>query len=430
MYPLLGDSRYFGNVYISGMPICDDSWDDLDAKVVCQSLGRSWGVVAKHIRHSRWGNTGDNFALDEVHCKGHERYVTECPHSKHDDCGRSEGAGVVCFEPKTVKLSQGNEGLVMALGRPVINTVWGMKESQVVCNQLFGHSFLKNVPIYQSSVVQTQRQANCVISNVKCSGSENGIERCSYDVIKDCPSNSTVPKVSCAICTEQNLIYAIQSLTVDGNRKEQYEEVEKQLSYLKTKCRNWDCSGKEKNFTNPDFCKVMAFLEDWKAILEPANNTQVVFPENKFHYSKLLEQNLLKQRFSSLDKSIRNLGDQTSVFQKSLANHFKTLSRFDADKTKTDLRSLTASWKASINGIKDEKSLLKKQLSDLINLTSDVLVADKFALLAKMILQIVQTIVSGPTELAGNAAGTFSISLYVISFYSATKTNIIQLNIP
>ena len=390
------------------MPICDDYWDTPSAKVVCRFLGRSSRVVAKPIVQSRWGKTGHRYALDDVMCKGIENYITDCPHAaSKEDCSEGEGAGVVCFEPDTVELSHGSDGFVVAMGRPVLSSIWGIDESQVVCNQLFGRSFSgKRVPIYKSLLVDvSQMSMQCVISNVSCIGNENGIEHCSYNVIGDCPSQRIVPKVYCAICTDNDFISVVQSLSLDGTRETQYKSVVKQLDHLKTKCRNWNCSGKKSDFSYPTFCTVKAFLEDFRSILEPTKDDRVVFLENKFHYGKLLAQNILKQKFSSLKNDITNLGDQTSAFQKSLANHFETVAQFDAIKIQTDLTSLTMNWRTSIDGIADEKALLQKQLADLSSLASKVLIADKIELTVNVILQVIQTFLGGLKDLAGNVAG-------------------------
>ena len=392
------------------MPVCDSDWDKSSAHVVCRSLGRSSRVIAKSVKHSPWGKTGQSYALDKVKCKGHEKHITDCPHSTHSPtCSEGQGAGVVCFEPDSIQLTRGDEGYVMVMDRPIINNKWWLDESQVVCNQLFGDSFGPNtkVPVYNSTLVQIQHQSfiECLVRDVKCTGSENNIGQCSLDVNTNCPSQYFVPKISCAVCTEGDLIAVIQSLDFDGARETQYKAIVKQLNHLKNKCRNWNCSGKERYFTYPSFCAVKTFLDDWKSILETVpKEDRVVFLENKFHFSKLLEQNLLKQRFSSLKNDIGNLGDQTSAFQQSLANHFKTLSQFDAIKIQTDLKSLTVGWSTSMYGIREEKLLLQKQLSDLSKLASKVLIADKVELAVNVVLQVVQTVMGGLKSLAGNLA--------------------------
>ena len=33
-----GDTENEGNIYVNGSPVCDDSWEDVDAKVACRSV--------------------------------------------------------------------------------------------------------------------------------------------------------------------------------------------------------------------------------------------------------------------------------------------------------------------------------------------------------------------------------------------------------
>ena len=77
--------------------VCDDSWDDSDARVVCRQLG--------------FGNTGDGILtypspaplnapiwLDDVNCDGHESRLIDCAHNglENHNCIDSEDAGVTC----------------------------------------------------------------------------------------------------------------------------------------------------------------------------------------------------------------------------------------------------------------------------------------------------------------------------------------------
>ena len=44
-----------------------------------------------------------SFAMDNVQCTGSEATILDCPHFTVDNCGTSEGAGVICsgFQNKT-----------------------------------------------------------------------------------------------------------------------------------------------------------------------------------------------------------------------------------------------------------------------------------------------------------------------------------------
>jgi len=86
-----------GNVYVDDKPVCDDGWDDTDAEVVCRELGFSGGYATTE---SKYGdvNLERQSGFDDVRCNGYESSLVDCRHESYDDCGDSEGAGVVCYE--------------------------------------------------------------------------------------------------------------------------------------------------------------------------------------------------------------------------------------------------------------------------------------------------------------------------------------------
>merc|ERR1711915_920468 len=85
-----------GNVYVDDKPVCDDDWDDTDAGVVCRELGFYEGGYATKESYFGRVDLETQSGWDQVRCGGYESSLTECRHESHDDCGNSEGAGVVC----------------------------------------------------------------------------------------------------------------------------------------------------------------------------------------------------------------------------------------------------------------------------------------------------------------------------------------------
>ena len=78
--------------------VCDDSWDDDDASVVCRQLGFS-ATGATAFTRSRFGAGFGPILLDDVYCVGTESRLTDCTASPIGDhnCGHSEDAGVRCI---------------------------------------------------------------------------------------------------------------------------------------------------------------------------------------------------------------------------------------------------------------------------------------------------------------------------------------------
>merc|ERR1712098_387856 len=93
-----GNNSREGLVYVKDKPVCDDYWDDKDAKVVCRMLGFNSGTGFKGPTESGpFGNvTSAYFIMDDVECTGTEQSILDCPHKTIDNCNITEGAGVRC----------------------------------------------------------------------------------------------------------------------------------------------------------------------------------------------------------------------------------------------------------------------------------------------------------------------------------------------
>ena len=48
---------------------------------------------------SAFGDVPSNFQMDDVDCTGYESSLWDCQYTQYDNCGSTEGAGVVCSEP-------------------------------------------------------------------------------------------------------------------------------------------------------------------------------------------------------------------------------------------------------------------------------------------------------------------------------------------
>ena len=79
--------------------VCDDRWDINDANVVCRQLGYSRATFARE--NSAFGQGSGPIYYDEVACTGTESRLADCDHNGIgiNDCGHSEDAGVVCYDP-------------------------------------------------------------------------------------------------------------------------------------------------------------------------------------------------------------------------------------------------------------------------------------------------------------------------------------------
>ncbi|XP_061167694.1 deleted in malignant brain tumors 1 protein-like [Saccostrea echinata] len=76
--------------------VCDDSWDNDDARVVCRMLG--YHGTAEAVSSARFGERTGQIWMDDVSCGGSETSLAHCSFSGFGthDCSHSEDAGVIC----------------------------------------------------------------------------------------------------------------------------------------------------------------------------------------------------------------------------------------------------------------------------------------------------------------------------------------------
>ncbi|OWF56210.1 scavenger receptor cysteine-rich type 1 protein M130-like [Mizuhopecten yessoensis] len=86
--------------------VCDDGWDDDDAKVVCRMLGYD-PATATHTSKARYGSGTGPIWLDETQCSGQETNLGQCRFVPigHGDCDHSEDAGVICQTRKQTMMN-------------------------------------------------------------------------------------------------------------------------------------------------------------------------------------------------------------------------------------------------------------------------------------------------------------------------------------
>jgi len=76
--------------------VCDDGFEDVEASVVCYSLG--YGYVGRAIWSSYYGQGSGLIWLDNVDCTGNETFIGDCAHNSwgENDCSHYEDVSVDC----------------------------------------------------------------------------------------------------------------------------------------------------------------------------------------------------------------------------------------------------------------------------------------------------------------------------------------------
>lgn len=74
--------------------VCDDFWNLADAHVVCRQLGFSSADSTPFYTY----NGSGPIWMDDVMCRGHEQYLSQCIHRGYGmhNCGQGEEATVSC----------------------------------------------------------------------------------------------------------------------------------------------------------------------------------------------------------------------------------------------------------------------------------------------------------------------------------------------
>ncbi|MGH0141401.1 UNVERIFIED_CONTAM: hypothetical protein FKN15_075276 [Acipenser sinensis] len=191
-----GDSPSEGRVeiYYDGAwgSVCDDSWTEVNAQVVCRQLrfrGR-----ARVSAPGRYGAGSGLILLDEVQCKGGERSLLGCAHAAwgRHDCAHSEDVGVQCEgkgetneipqpSPETVRLVDGEstrEGRVEVLlggeWGSVCDDGWTDDHAAVVCKQLgyTGEAKARSMAYFGEG------KGPIHLDDVRCSGQESSLSEC------------------------------------------------------------------------------------------------------------------------------------------------------------------------------------------------------------------------------------------------------------
>uniref|UniRef100_A0A8C0JAF4 Soluble scavenger receptor cysteine-rich domain-containing protein SSC5D n=1 Tax=Chelonoidis abingdonii TaxID=106734 RepID=A0A8C0JAF4_CHEAB len=204
--------------------VCDDSWDLIDAGIVCKQLG--CGIALSAPGAGRFGRGSDPIWLDDVQCTGTEIGLSECRARPwgNNNCHHGEDAGVICTDSgnseviqlRLVNSSSRCAGRVEVFHNKkwgtVCNDSWDLKDAGVVCRQL-GCGTALSTP---TGAHFGQGSDHIWLGNVNCTGTEAALSQCRARPWGD--SNCTHEEDAGVVCSA-NLPEPVTSPTaVTGDR--------------------------------------------------------------------------------------------------------------------------------------------------------------------------------------------------------------------
>ncbi|XP_035697079.1 deleted in malignant brain tumors 1 protein-like [Branchiostoma floridae] len=196
-----GSTSYEGRVevrpvdsYVWGT-VCDDSFDMLDAAVVCRSLG--YTGAQEYRGSASFGRGSGPIYMDDLACTGSEISLFSCSYRGWgvENCGHSEDVGVVCTSSGQGGTTNPDSDRVRLVGgsaasegrlevRPENSYEWGTvcdddfgtADANVVCKMLGYYGAYR----VRGSAYYGQGTGDIYMDDVECSGSEISLFHCSY----------------------------------------------------------------------------------------------------------------------------------------------------------------------------------------------------------------------------------------------------------
>ncbi|XP_076465365.1 scavenger receptor cysteine-rich domain-containing protein DMBT1-like [Babylonia areolata] len=245
-FDFVDSTRTSGVVAVTHMNVtgrvCNNGWDDSDAKVLCRSKGHPDGIAfhfsqddAEYFRYR------GPFWVSGVNCTGNETSLEDCPFNDRlhlGNCSKADLAGAVCFNDSGIQyrlssdVPKANEGRVEISVGGVWGTVckyfWDDREARVFCrNQGYSDGYsIRNT-------FGTRGSGPMWLSYLRCQGTESSLHQCSHDGFSDapvddgyysygCSSHNNDAYVSCVDKLKLNLGYEAHMGAVMVHRRNQW----------------------------------------------------------------------------------------------------------------------------------------------------------------------------------------------------------------
>ncbi len=80
--------------------ICDEEWDEIDARVVCRQLDFSGSIsaISGAAGRTTFGRGSGRIHFSKVRCNGLEENIFDCEYQEDNGCSHDNDAGVICAD--------------------------------------------------------------------------------------------------------------------------------------------------------------------------------------------------------------------------------------------------------------------------------------------------------------------------------------------
>ncbi|XP_073694674.1 scavenger receptor cysteine-rich domain-containing protein DMBT1-like [Garra rufa] len=214
--------------------VCDNSWDLMDAAVVCREMGCGDAIEAKSAAY--FGQGSGPVWISDLQCSDMNTRLTYCQSSGwgRGSCGHEKDAGVICKD--NVRLVSGTNPCygrveVFRAGQwgTVCDDSWDASDAAVVCRQLGCGTVLE----VKNAAYFGQGSGTVWMNNVTCFGNEPTLMNCPYNAT---PNKCGHDKDAGVICGSVKVLLRVKvkaNLGVDPNAagilNKLSEEIEKKL---------------------------------------------------------------------------------------------------------------------------------------------------------------------------------------------------------
>ncbi|XP_066919497.1 uncharacterized protein [Clytia hemisphaerica] len=363
--------RRFGAVYLSGRPICYNSWKawgENEANAICREFSRFY--IGKPFNATALVNdTWLSATVTDLECDRSSQRFSECKANRGGYCHSK--AGVVCISGYySFSLKNGERGLLEAIDIPIIATKpiqWTFNNTKVICDKETGIPYGKHEQI----LVEDQNNTTCLVRDVECEGYEDSLAECSFGITPyECPETFYQISIDCISCRANDFTYIIREVNTTGTRQEQYNSILNVLENLKARCGDWSCYTHD-YFANEHlhaYCVTWSALQRLKYLLKPRPN-KFVYLNTEYDSTSMVREKRWEERFSELHEAILKLSTSITKSQLQVSKRFQEIATFKTEKIKTKVNEFLVPRERQLALLFDSQTyhLLREQLVKLKN---------------------------------------------------------------